>query len=501
MTTALTDSSSRSSRSFFASAAYTSKVSAFSLSGRARVRTPTPSATLHWNGSGAGPDGGRLAEGGGGGGGGIALRARGGPPDGGRGATVYGGADRRLNCRGATVGACPPPTPRPRGSTTPCPPRDGRRPRRPRAARWFSPVRLGRHVEARTRTWVPAMVPWRATEDGFVTPDVLDWYARFARGQPGVLVVEATGIRDVPSGPLLRVGHDRFIEGLARLVERSARASGGETRLFLQIIDFLSIRRRPAPEAFFGRFLGVTDALRGRMARTLTDARWAAASEAGDPRPAAGGDASGSRRDPRRARARGARHRRARARDRRRAAARPRAAARAARALRRCRGARTPRRLRRRRAPLRPRVHDGLVPLADEHAPRRLRLDARGAAAAAARGDRGRARTRGRVRRRRALPRRRGDRGREPTSRTPRAFGVAFARAGLDWLSISKGGQVRGREAARGRRGGLSVHGPERPRVHADRAIGRARPVRAQRAARGRDPGARSAPPDSRRPS
>ena len=58
------------------------------------------------------------------------------------------------------------------------------------------------------------MVPWRATDDGFVTRDVIDWYARFAEGQPGVLVVEATGIRDIPSGPLLRIGHDRFVPGL-----------------------------------------------------------------------------------------------------------------------------------------------------------------------------------------------------------------------------------------------------------------------------------------------
>ena len=53
----------------------------------------------------------------------------------------------------------------------------------------------------RQRTWVPAMVPWRATDDGFVTAEVIDWYARFAVGRPGAIVVEATGIRDVPSGP------------------------------------------------------------------------------------------------------------------------------------------------------------------------------------------------------------------------------------------------------------------------------------------------------------
>ena len=58
------------------------------------------------------------------------------------------------------------------------------------------------------------MVPWRATEDGYVTDDVIAWYARFAQGRPGAIVVEATGIRDVPSGPLLRIGHDRFVPGL-----------------------------------------------------------------------------------------------------------------------------------------------------------------------------------------------------------------------------------------------------------------------------------------------
>src|SRR2546425_9201031 len=97
-------------------------------------------------------------------------------------------------------------------------------------SRWFSPITLGTRLVAAERTWVPAMVPWRATDDGFVTQDVLDWYARFAEGQPGVLVVEATGIRDIPSGPLLRIGDDRFVPGLSRLVETVREASRGRTR-------------------------------------------------------------------------------------------------------------------------------------------------------------------------------------------------------------------------------------------------------------------------------
>ena len=91
-------------------------------------------------------------------------------------------------------------------------------------------------------------MPWRATEDGFVTDDNLDWYRRFAKGRPGVLVVEATGVRDIPSGPLMRIGHDRFLPGLRKLVETVREASEGQTKLLIQIIDFLSVRRRPEKE-------------------------------------------------------------------------------------------------------------------------------------------------------------------------------------------------------------------------------------------------------------
>jgi 2,4-dienoyl-CoA reductase-like NADH-dependent reductase (Old Yellow Enzyme family) len=102
------------------------------------------------------------------------------------------------------------------------------------------------------------MVPWRASEAGFVTPEVLEWYECFARGRPGAIVVEATGIRDVPSGPLLRAGHDRFLPGLRDLAGVVRQASNGETKLFIQLIDFLSIRRRPQPSRFFAEFLAIT---------------------------------------------------------------------------------------------------------------------------------------------------------------------------------------------------------------------------------------------------
>jgi 2,4-dienoyl-CoA reductase-like NADH-dependent reductase (Old Yellow Enzyme family) len=145
-------------------------------------------------------------------------------------------------------------------------------------SRWFSAARLGPLAVAE-RTWVPAMVPWRATEDGFVTPEVLQWYARFAEGQPGVLVVEATGIRDVASGPLLRIGDDRFVPGLRRLADTVRERSAGRTRLLIQLIDFLAVRRRPEPETFFLRFLEVDRALRDRLAAAAGNDDWLTAPE------------------------------------------------------------------------------------------------------------------------------------------------------------------------------------------------------------------------------
>src|SRR5690242_300562 len=146
-------------------------------------------------------------------------------------------------------------------------------------SRLFSPIKIGR-LEALSRTWVPAMVPWRATEDGFVTQQNLDWYKRFAEGRPGVLVVEATGVRDIPSGPLLRIGDDRFIPGLRKLVETVKEASGGETLLFIQIIDFLAVKRRPEQAKYFQSFLQITPDHREALAVVSGLSSWRGADDA-----------------------------------------------------------------------------------------------------------------------------------------------------------------------------------------------------------------------------
>jgi len=110
-------------------------------------------------------------------------------------------------------------------------------------SRLFAPIAFGA-LDLEQRTWVPAMVPWRATEEGYVTDAIMDWYVRFARGRPGAIVVEATGIRDVPSGPLLRIGHDRFLPGLRRLQRCfSCGPSTGRTKALPETVR----SRRSAP--------------------------------------------------------------------------------------------------------------------------------------------------------------------------------------------------------------------------------------------------------------
>ena len=105
-------------------------------------------------------------------------------------------------------------------------------------SRLYSPL-TAPNFKMTQRTWVPAMVPWRASDNGDVTQDVVDWYARFAEGKPGAIVVEATGIRDIPSGPLLRISDDRYVAGLRRLTDAVRVASDGQPRFLIQLIDFL----------------------------------------------------------------------------------------------------------------------------------------------------------------------------------------------------------------------------------------------------------------------
>jgi dimethylglycine catabolism A len=114
----------------------------------------------------------------------------------------------------------------------------------------FTPFPIGTGgLELPNRIWLPAMVTWRATDDGVVTPSVREIYLRYALGGAGMIVLEAIGVRDVASGPLLRLGHDRFLPGLRDLV-REMKSAAPRTLVIPQIIDFLKIARRQPTRVF-----------------------------------------------------------------------------------------------------------------------------------------------------------------------------------------------------------------------------------------------------------
>ncbi len=82
--------------------------------------------------------------------------------------------------------------------------------------RLHAPLHIGR-LELPNRVVMPPLVVWKATDDGIVTPALLEHYRRSAG--PGLVIVEATAVS--PEGRLAReqigIFEDRHIEGLSRI--------------------------------------------------------------------------------------------------------------------------------------------------------------------------------------------------------------------------------------------------------------------------------------------
>jgi len=104
----------------------------------------------------------------------------------------------------------------------------------------FQPMTL-RSMTMPNRLVLPAMVTRLSGEDGVVNDDIVARYARFARGQVGLIVVEAMAVHSAKSGPLLRISSDEFAPGLARLAK--ACHDAGPSMVVPQIIHFLKIAR------------------------------------------------------------------------------------------------------------------------------------------------------------------------------------------------------------------------------------------------------------------
>ncbi|MDP2306109.1 MAG: NADH:flavin oxidoreductase [Pseudomonadota bacterium] len=138
----------------------------------------------------------------------------------------------------------------------------------------FSPLRLNGTTVA-NRVWLPAMVTWLSNDAGKVTEDVRRRYVRYAKGGPGMIVLEAMGIRDVASGPLLRIGHDRYLPALRDLAAEIHDA--GNVRVIPQVIDFLKIARRDPARALArleSRYPGCSTWSEDELRERLTPREW-----------------------------------------------------------------------------------------------------------------------------------------------------------------------------------------------------------------------------------
>lgn len=91
------------------------------------------------------------------------------------------------------------------------------------------------------RIVVPAMVTRLSGEDGFVNAEVIERYTRYAEGEVGLIVVEATSVHGAKSGPLLKLSSDDYIAGHRALASRVHAVS--DSKVVPQIIHFLKVAR------------------------------------------------------------------------------------------------------------------------------------------------------------------------------------------------------------------------------------------------------------------
>lgn len=99
----------------------------------------------------------------------------------------------------------------------------------------FSPIRIG-SMEVPNRICFAATSSELADTDGFVTDDMIEFYAERARGGTGLIIVETTYVahegKRLPRNPMLH--EDRYIAGMKRLVEE---AHAGGAKIAVQLND------------------------------------------------------------------------------------------------------------------------------------------------------------------------------------------------------------------------------------------------------------------------
>ena len=82
----------------------------------------------------------------------------------------------------------------------------------------FSPVKLG-PLELKNRIVFPACATQFDLEGGYVSDKTIQWYDSIAKGGAGMIMIQAIGVHHRPSGNLLRLKDDSYIEGFKRIVD------------------------------------------------------------------------------------------------------------------------------------------------------------------------------------------------------------------------------------------------------------------------------------------
>jgi 2,4-dienoyl-CoA reductase-like NADH-dependent reductase (Old Yellow Enzyme family) len=104
----------------------------------------------------------------------------------------------------------------------------------------FQPFSL-KHLKLSNRIVHAPVVTRLESEEGEVTPLLTERVMRITRGGVGYFILGAAGVIERKSGPLLRICDNRFILGLAGLVQRVHDET--DSKIGIQIVHFLKLAR------------------------------------------------------------------------------------------------------------------------------------------------------------------------------------------------------------------------------------------------------------------
>ncbi|MBI4320740.1 MAG: NADH:flavin oxidoreductase [Chloroflexi bacterium] len=105
----------------------------------------------------------------------------------------------------------------------------------------FEPITVGK-MQVKNRIASTPLVTRLASEDGFVTDDLIERYARLARGGIGWIITEAIVIQNNKSVSNVRATRDEMVPGLRRWVE-AVHQAGENVKIGVQITHFLKVAR------------------------------------------------------------------------------------------------------------------------------------------------------------------------------------------------------------------------------------------------------------------